>query len=200
MAEPPDSTQPPDVSPDDSVSMLGARNFVTLDNASITSSRSSRVSARQAKARELELAAKLRALDQKRELEERRRRLQLQCLEVEEEEIFSMARDKAAKLRRQREFEQEEDQIRHLQAEIDIKADYDAARAIHELLQEESMTPDSLSVKSLINLDRHEGDSRRPTDHKWADVTTSIHKLRDIVPARSAYKAIIRTQYESRIT
>ena len=79
MAKPPDSTQPPEVSPDDSVSMLGARNFLTLDNASTTSSRSSRVSARQARARELELAAKLRALDQKRELEERRSRLQLQC-------------------------------------------------------------------------------------------------------------------------
>ena len=48
---------------------------------------------------------------------------------------------KAAKLWRQREFEQEEDQIRHLQAEIEIKADYEAARAIHELLQKECMTP-----------------------------------------------------------
>ena len=50
------------------------KTYVPLDNASTSSSRSSRVSARQAKVRELELAAKLRALHQKRELEERRRR------------------------------------------------------------------------------------------------------------------------------
>ena len=80
------------------------------------------------------------------------------------------ARDKAAKFKGDKErFEQEKDQKRHLQSEIYIKADYEAA-----LLQEESMTPDSLSVKSLVNLDRG---SRRPLIINGQMLTTTIHKL-----------------------
>ena len=190
----PDSTQP-EINPEDSISLHGAeyKSYITLSNASTSSSRKSARSATMAKARELELGARLKALQQKAELEERRRRLQVQYREEEQQreieeshrraqEMVSQAQNKAEQLRRMWEMEEEEIHIKQLQAEIDIKAEYEAAQAIHVLLEEEEeemMTPDS-SDKLYSGgdiLSRATEVEQRVT---FKDATTSKHQKDDL--------------------